>query len=605
MVKYPFIMSKEDKKEFRESNWEELLKEALLKWTRESNIDPNDPSSPFYKIEYDPVIKLLMMALAHETNKIKDDISMFRENILEEFTEKVIPVSMVQPIPSFTVVQTSKAKNIQNNCYASEETPFIIERENENTKPDARTKIRDKFTFIPLLRTRIVDARITSVQNAGINKYLVRLECGDPISDLSGISFYIANKEFSDVTVAIDDKMLPLIKADDYEKLPFSAWFSMESILTEKSLTFGTSEYWKDIVISNNIRFFIVDAYDTSKLNLARFGRNIDLVLEFTSPENDFRIDANDIKINCIPVVNVEKYTVTLSKDDPIKKISDEGYDLSMTDRGGGAAAPYRKQFLHLLAGSSPESERDTFVLRRFGMERFNKKELLLQIKSIVNRFRSDYYAYLENDGLRDGEKIKKLSISLTDVLDEVKNEGEPSYGIYLILSKKERDYEQNKRIEVSYLLTDGTLSNGIKTDASVRQVSSEFDKNATKLLMETQGGKDVQMDKETKKRIAQYYVLTKDRLFTKSDIRAFCYKELHLRYAIGRSSILKIDIRNKIESLSHETTRFIQVEIVLNQMQETIKNNNFSLMEDQLKKMIEIRSMNLYPVRVKVSASL
>jgi hypothetical protein len=596
-------MSKEEKKEFRESNWEELLKDALLKWTREGNIDPNDPNSPFYKIEHDPVIKLLIMALAHETNKIKDDISMFRENILEEFTEKVIPVSMVQPIPSFTVIQTSKVKNIHNDCYASEETPFIIERENENTKPDARAKIRDKFTFIPLLRTRIIDARITSVQNVGINKYLVRLECGDPIRDLSGISFYIANKEFSSVTVAIDDKTLPLIKSDDYKKLPFSAWFNMENVLAEKSLSYGTSEYWKDIVISSNIRFFIVDAYDTSKLSLERFGRNIDLVLEFTSHENNFRIDANDIEINCIPVVNVEKHSVRLSKDDPIKKISDEGYDLLITDKRRGTEAPGRKQFLHLFAGSSPDSERDTFVLRRFGMERFNKNELLLQIKSIINRFRSDYYAYLENDGLRDGEKIKKLSIALTDVLDEVKKEGEPSYGIYLILTKKERDSEQNKSIEVSYLLTDGTLSNGIKTDASVRPVSSEFDKNATKLLRETQGGKDVQMDKEAKKRIAQYYVLTKDRLFTKSDIRAFCYKELHSRYVIGRSSISKIDIKNKIESLSHETTRFIQVEIVLNQVQGAIKNNNFSLMEDQLKKMIEIRSMNLYPIKVKVFA--
>jgi hypothetical protein len=604
MVKYPFIMSKEGKKELRESNWEELLKEAILKWTSESNIDPNDPNNPFYKIEQDPVIKLLMMALAHETNKIKEDISLFRENLLEEFTEKVIPVSMVQPIPAFTIVQTSKAKNILNDCYASEETPFIIEKESENTMPEGRARIRDKFTFIPLLRTKIVDARIALVQNVGINKYMVRLECGDPISDLMGVSFYIANKEFSDVTVAIDDKMLPLIKTDDYEKLPFTSWFSMESVLTEKSLTFGTPEYWKDIVISNNFRFFIVDAYDTNKVNLARFGRNIDLVMEFTSPENDFRIDVNDIEINCIPLVNVEKVSVRLSKDDPIKKISEEGYDFSLIDnRGGGVAASYRKQFLHLVAGSSPESERDTFVVRRFGMERFNRKELLLQIKSIANRFRSDYYAYLENDGLRDGEKIKKLSIAMTDVLDEVKKEGEPSYGIYLILTRKERDSEQNKSIEVNYLITDGTLSNGIKTDASVKPVSTEFDKNATKILRETQGGKDVQMDKEVKRRIAQYYVLTKDRLFTKSDIRAFCYKELFSRYAIGRNSITKIDIKNKIESLSQETTRFIQVEILLNQLQGPIKNNTFGLVEDQLKKMIEIRSMNLYPVRVKVSA--
>jgi hypothetical protein len=596
-------MNKADKKEFRESDWEELLKEALLKWTKEANIDPTDPSGPFYKINQDPIVKLLMMALSHETNKLNDEISMFRENLVDEIIGRVIPAGQVHPVPSFTVIQTSKVKGVRNEVYANAETPFIIERDVESTKPNIRTKTKEKITFIPLLKTRIVDARIGTIENRGLNKYLVRLECGELLRDLSGISFYIANKEFSDLVVTLDGKPLPLIRPDDFDKLPFTEWFNMESCLFEKSLAYGTTEYWKDIVIASHTRFYTIDTYDTRNISLERFGHRIDLEFEFTSSGNDFRIDSNDIEINCIPAVNVEKNSVRLSGHDPIKKIGEEEYETLSAERADTVFAPCQKQFIHLVAGSTPECDKESFVLRRFGIERFNRKELLLQVKSIVNRFRSDYYAYLENEGLRDGEKMKQLSMALNEVFDEVRKEGEPTNGIYLILTKRDSDPARQDPIQVSYLVTDGSRVNGIKPDASIKPVSGEFDKNSTRLLRVTQGGRDFLMNKDQKRRIVQYNVLTRDRLFTKSDIRFFCYKELQTGYSIEKNSVSAMQVTNKSETVSRETTRFLEVFIGLKQVPDFIVNNDFSQMEDRLKKMIEIRSMNLYPIRVRVTA--
>ncbi|HOY32890.1 MAG TPA: hypothetical protein PKW80_13510 [Bacteroidales bacterium] len=432
------------------------------------------------------------------------------------------------------------------------------------------------------------------------NLFKVTMECNEHINDLSGVSFYFTTKRFTDLSISINDKSLPLIKPGDYANLPFTEWFDTENMLFDQSVIYGNKEFWMDIFAVNNLPYFIVDNYDSQKISSGS-GNTIEMIFEFTTLDPNFSFDSKDVLINCVPIVNVEKQSVTLSHEDPIRKIATEKNIVRIKNGGElKQESTEQKQFLNLLSPSPPDYERNDFTLRRFGMERFNKNELLLQINSVLNKFSSDYYAFMTNNELKDGEKIKNIYLALKEVADELKKQENSGYGMYLILNQSDTLSEFNKTINVSYLLTDGALANGINPN-SVVQTDIQFDVKATRLLMETAGGNDMEMNNEIKNRIAQYYFLTKDRLVTKADIRSFCYKELAVSFSISKEIIEKIDIRNEFEFSSQEKLRYVLIEIRLNKAQGNVNRDVFSRIENQLKKMIEIRSANLFPFQVRV----
>ncbi|MFZ4398527.1 MAG: hypothetical protein ACOYO1_00720 [Bacteroidales bacterium] len=589
------------KNELDKKNIEELLKEAMSLWDKEGYFDSDDKNSQFYNIENDPVVKLLMTALAYQSNNIKEEIYRFKNNLLEELTEQIIPYNLIKPIPSFSIIETKKEKSIDYDCFANEETPFILEKEID--KGNSKRKEKEVFQFIPLIKTKIIDARIDSVQKIEQNKFSVIMVCDEPITDLNGISFYFLTNLFSDISISINNFILPLIKPNNYEKLPFTGWFNNESILFENSLFYGTIEYWRELFVVQDFKLFIVDKYDTTKIILNRNSNKIEMKFEFVSNEADFNLDINEIKINCVPIVNVEKQSITLSHDEPIKKIANENqFDLSLKESNERISSSDHKQFLNLLAPTQSIYDRSLFSIRRFGMERFNKNELLIQINTLLNKYSSDFYAFRGVNGLKDGAKLRNLNIALKDVIDEIIKDEKPNQGIYLVLNQSDSLYEQNKSIEISYLLTNSVRANDININSTIRP-SIEFDKKETRLLRETSGGKDWEMNQEIKKNIAQYCFLTKDRLVTKSDIRFFCIKELLLKYSIKEELIENIDILNEIETTTQGSHRYILIDIIL---KSTFTNKfDLSRMENQIKNMIEIRSTNIYPIKVKISILL
>jgi hypothetical protein len=584
--------------EFEHQDADALLKKAISLWKKDGFYDDENEKSQFYDIAKDPIVRLFMIALAHQTNNIKDEISWFKENLLEEFIEKIIPYHLVKPIPAFSIIQTSKEESIENDCFTNSETPFILEK--ENLKIGGSGNEKDKFQFIPLLKTKVIRAQIFSIQKIEQNKFNVIMMCNEPVSDLCGVSFYFTTKTFTDLSISINGKSLPLIKPGDYENIPFTEWFDMENVIFDQSLIYGTKEFWLDVFVANNIQYFIVDKYDSKRLSLG-YDNRIEMIFEFTTPDLRFNFDENDLKINCVPIVNVEKQSISLSNDEPFRKIATEkNSDKNKNNKEDRIDSVSQKQLLNLMAPSQLNYDRNDFTMRRFGMERFNRNELILQINSILNKYSSDYYAFMDSEGLKDGDKIKNLNYALKEVVDELKKHENPSYGIYLILNKNNSLSESKNSMEINYLLTDGSRANGINTFSTI-VTPIQFDAKASQLLMETSGGKDMEMNNELKNNIAQYYFLTKDRLITKSDIRSFCYKELSFRFSINRESIEKVDIRNEFKITSQEKSRFILVEIRLNESKSHLYKDGFENIEMQLKKMIEIRSANLFPVQVKM----
>lgn len=584
-------MSNNKYRNIAEKNTDELFKRALEIWERNSQLDIDDENNPFYKIEQDPVVRLLIAALSYQENQIKREIHSLKDNIIEDFINQTIPSNLIKSIPSSSIIQTAKLKNMEQECFADEETPFIIDVPQETGK----TKKMENFCFIPLLRTKIVNAHIDNINYLENNRWGVGLIFDDPIKDLSGMSFYFPNKKISNLKLLINNNSVSVISPEDYDKLPFTKWFNVNNMLFEKALTFGTTESWYDIFAARNFSLYYVDSYPMEYVHEDERDNYIQLVFEIDSPDPYFYLDNEDVLINCIPVVNVEKDSVSLSKEKPIAKAAAERDYESKQNQNGVIR---QKQFLNLLHPDDDQYNIENIIIRRFGAERYNKNELLLQLDAILNRYVSDYAAFRDFDDLKDGNKMQKLNIALKDIMEAIIDDDDPTFGCYLMLNLDNTLTLPTQSIKIDYLLTDGQQANGIENPKTIN-TSVIFDKKKTSLLLETAGGKDEMLNKEQKKQLSRYAVLTKDRLYTQADLKSFCIKELLYRYNLNQQDIKRIDVRKETSTHSNSKKRIILIEISLVEGFEL--GIDLNIIENVLEKMIKARSLSILPVEVKI----
>ena len=534
-----------------EQHRRQLIKEALEYW---------DERGEVREIEKDPVMKLLFTALAYQSHSISREISNFQEKTVNELRNKLIPYHLIKPFPALSILQTKIGKNKNDSI---ESLPSFIVDEKTVFKFG-----KNKMQFSPLFETKIVNAEIAKKQ-IDESDYTIRLELSSEVTvdDFSGMSFYFEDiKSAPDIKISLNDQFLPLIRPDDYDNLPFTDWFRHHYLLREENqLQMGSYDYWQEFYIKQQVHLYYINKYNTSKI------RNISnspvFKIHFKNI-SDFQYfhDCN-IKINCLPIINVQKMSITLSNNEPIKKLTAE-----------------KSVFLSLLVDENTDDKDDNYYIRHFGVERFNRDELLFQINDLFNRFISDYYAFKDIFELKKGEKLENLYNSFKEILPTIiKNDNSNYSGVYAILKLNKNLKFRNEELSIDYLVTNCELANGIREGENPDLTSEFLSKEGTVLLKETSGGRGEDVNEESLNHLARYNILAKDKIVTSSDLIAFCYKEL----------------KNKIQNVTvNNTGRKVDVVIQM-------KNDYFpdeqekQYYESLLQQKIKVRSIFSLPVNV------
>ena len=537
-----------------EQHRRQLIKEAIEHW---------DEKGELRDIESDPVVKLLFSALAYQSHSISREISTVQKNLVNEFRNKLIPYHLIKPFPAFSIIETSLKKNEDSNIEPLES--FIVDDKCEFEFG------KTKMMFAPLFNTKILNARISDKQADKDSLTIqLKLSCESVIEDFSGMSFYFEESGMvPDIEISLNDKKLPLINPDDYDNLPFTDSFQHHYLLREENQQqFGNYDYWQEFFIKNRVHIFYINDYDTSiiknKSTFPVFKIHFKSRLELQYFQN------RNIKINCLPVINVQKRSVTLNNSSPIKKLSEE-----------------KGVFLSLLVNENSETNDENFYIRHFGIERFNKEELLFQINDLFNRFVSDYYAFKEIDELKKGEKLENLYKAFRELWPVIMRNKNINYsGVYAILKLKNNLRYQSNDVVVNYLTTNCELANGIREGEKAGQASEFLDMGSTILLKETIGGREEEFKEDGLNHLARYNLLTKDRLVTISDLKAFCYREFKnkVQNVIATNTGKRIDIQIKLKG----DVSFDQQE----------KNYYESLLRQKIK----VRSLFSLPINITIS---
>ena len=559
-----------------------LMQKVLESWKREGKWDGNNPNSPFYGFEKDPLLRILLTAFVYQTNGLKADIQNIEKDLISDFQNAILPYQLTQAIPAFTMIKTAKNESDKNEIFCDESTTFLVKKES--------LRVKEYFPFHPLFRAKIIGMNVNGVTKIASDKWNVNIDVSDTDSDLSYFGFLVNGLKYSDLNVYWNNEKLPLIKPWEYDRFPKTPWFADSNAAYNKSLLFGDETRWHDLWAELNVNYYMV---------VPTFHRPIDsdminFVFEFVGMSKPFNFEAENLVFNCLPALNVIKKDFQLSNNEPIAKLAVEpGYEEEEENavrmvNSALAENSHPDFFMNLIKNpNSTPDDWDKVSLRRFGCERFNLDELVRLAHQLSNRYESDFYAFQKIHKMQNVDKIRRLDIVLKDIIGVISNTATPKTGVYAIMNSGKADAQTN--IQLSALFTDGAYSNEIDVFSEVMPPKS-FDKKETRLLFKTFGGKDEVIDKDEKNLLAKYYARTNDRIVTRADIKAFCFRYFNQN---GFGDAL-LDVTSAIERKDGLATQHVTLQLKNDFVRD---REDIPMLIERLKKLIQVRSVNLIPV--------
>ena len=519
---------------------DELIQEAIRIW-RES-----DHPDQLEGIEQDPVFSLLMTALAYQSNELESELEQMKSDVLDEFARMLTPYEVGHAIPATAVVETALQTGVS---------------EIELSDRHVFTLVESGASFIPLLRTRVLNMTIRSIVRMDGRRWKVSLKFDTPISDLSGFCFCIKNHNYKDLKLTISGQPLPLVSPWEFSELPLSPCFDIDTILYNQTNTYAASVSCLDLFARQNVRMYCIKSHQGKKFIPADTD-SLDIVFEFTGLKEGFLFDKDNLALNTVLLVNAHVHSVDLSSATPMVRVAGFRSQSSGSDN-------VSQQFLHMIRPSTDQIYGKFPVeVRKVAADRFNQGSLVNLLNNLISKYYTDFYAF---QTLRD-EANDRVMKDLIDILLRMRDAARIDMeqripGVYLMLRPQADRQSQPVNLSVSYVTTMGSA------------VNSQLTVNST------------------------FYMTTNDRLVTPADIKLFCYTELQTRYGITRSMVKSVTVSHRQQQERWNAGYEILAEIVL-------KDNTFirrgfedkiSMAESLMQAMISVRSANIYPINVTI----
>lgn len=554
---------------------EELKREALAIWQQ------SDQADALEGIGEDPVFSLLMMAFAYQSNELDGELERLKTEVLEDFSRILVPYEMGHATPATAVVEAALQDDVAEMSLG-ESSVF---------------RLSSDHPFIPLLETRALNANVRSIVRLDGRRWKVSLGFKHPVTDLSSFAFVIKDTVFRNLTVSVKGQPLPLIKPWQYSELPLTPCFAPDSMTYNLGQVCNVSLLPMDLFARQNIRLFCIERHDPRKF-IPQETEQIDLVFEFTGIPEDFRFDKSSLCLNPVLLVNAQVHEVTLSSDSPIARIA------------GGQSSPTpdknlsSRQFLHLVRPSDNQIYGNTELeVRGVAGDRFNQGSLLKLLSCVLSKYRSDFYAYQQLKGTFTENTVYQLETALSQLREEsAQNVLRSVSGVYLM--PRNRSQKKDFSLNVKYLTSAGAAVNGQLSQSSSFTAPSGFKQGEVRVIAPPVPGTDELRDEGALFSLMRYSLATGDRIVTLADIKQFCYKELMVRYGIGGDLVKRLRLNRRQQQDGAGCGYEIVVEIALagTPFVKRSFSDKLSQAELLMRKMIEVRSTSIYPVRVQIT---
>ena len=514
--------------------------------------------------QMDPILKMMLVALLNEEQKILDYVDSTAQRIVDRYCSDFIPWRQVGATPAITLLNPTFRKKDAG----------IVNVGTGNVFTYKSSSSRLPLNYIPLFNTSLMSFLELYILSPDKMKYgngerwismekkncvWVGIVMKTEVECLQGVSMLIRGTGGilpKRISVGIDNKELEFSSMREMENIemaePFDAqqasrqFFSILNIWKESLLNMDDASL---IYITDQIRdrdmfkprtypkIFqqwledeVLDCFDENTLWLR---------LDF--PEDYVVSSSLDITLNILPVVNVDVNSLTLTQATPIAKLQkqDDSFFLGILET---SAASYRQGF---------NTTSDEILIRDFDASCYHNGDLYREVRQLYNRFIDDYYAFIEYNGIKDGEVLKKLRETINKLGKSVGNSNAKfkfDSGTYVM--KNMDQYPPTSSTKVSYMTTQGKSGNTPRIGDMMENKKVPGIEQKVPVIVSAIGGTD-KASADDRYELLRYYSLTGDRLYTKMDIDAFLRKEIMQKF--GKSEFHRIFIKISVEGMGGE----------------------------------------------------
>lgn len=562
----------------------------------------------------DPVAKMMLVALVNEVQKIQDYIDSTAQRIAERYCTDFIPHREISAVPAITLI---------NPLFRPKKDTGIISVGTGDYFSYKKKDSKIQINYIPLFNTSLLPYSDLYILTSN------RMSYSQGVRDISmdksnhvwiGITTKTEIESVQDLSLLISgtNGVLPerIFVGVDNKPIDFSTMKEMENIDMAEPFDaqqssgqfFSFISVWKENLLNmkDTALIYLTDKTHDRDLFKPRayprvfqqwledetldcFDANT-LWLQLEFPEGYSVPDTCNITVNVLPVVNVDVNSLTLTQASPIAKLQnkEDSFFLSILE----TSSLSHKQGFNMNA--------EEIIVRDFDASCYNNGSLYRDVRNLYNRFIDDYYAFIEYNGIKDGEVLKQLRETINRVGKSV-GESNAKFkfdsGTYVM--KNMNQFPTTSSTKVSYLTTLGAIGNTPQVGETMENKKLPAIEQKVNIVVSAMGGTDkVSADKMYEQ--LRYYSLTNDRLYTKMDIEAFLRNEVMTMF--GKEEFKRIFIRLNVEGAggpnSLQRGLYIDIEFKDKKNYEKAVQNSF---DNLTKQKIEGKSCISMPINVRL----
>ena len=526
----------------------------------------------------DPVAKMMLVALAHQSCEIERKMDQTVERLSERFCDQVLLQSNLKAQPAVTVLSIGNG----HEC-----TPYFID---EN---DAFTYKPTKCNYRPIFKTRIVPGRLmacfmnnTLLQPGKLpvqatwpdNRYNKELwlafDSAGEVNTLEDVMIALSHPLPDDsLTAEVGDVQIPLSLVMEDMPRTLNSNFMLAEFWKKSLVYYGLWLYRfgkcsnKRTLHRGEIPAWIMDSY--AQEILEPFIGNRFLWIRIKTDRGISLPLDTAILLNCIPAVNYDIQDVKLNYSEPIQRLEND------------------KTGTYFLDVVQNQEQAQDFFIRDFDVNQYDNERIREDVTNLYRHYVNDYFAFVDSNSLHDGATLRSLRQSMMQVydsLDEFRSGNVRRYGgTYAIRNPR----NNQQPMVLTYFTTNGERGNLLRRGG--RLTSTNAAVGDVEALIDATGGRNKVRDIKTRKELARHIVNSNDRLFTKMDLLQYCKMEFMRAFGEEAISYCNISLSESNVPVDRHIEKCINVhfQILSESLKEEINKSDFF---DYLKINIELR---------------
>ncbi|MDR2232005.1 MAG: type VI secretion system baseplate subunit TssF [Tannerella sp.] len=575
---------------------------------------------------FDPVLKLLVEALASEINKLSNEMENMEVRLLERLAAILTPDLFLAVRPAHMILH---AKPVEEEATVGKS--YVIQYKKQESSV---------IDFSPAGTFRLLDGDVHALICAG-TYYGIDSQKSKEMIEKSrrrsekftgnlwiGMKIHPSLREIRNLSFYFD---LPNIEKrnDLFDLLPYSRWEQDGGRLSIHTgiecepdpdgehfplASFDPSKLSEESILEHYNRRFITvrgkivnnkNKYGVLPDEIAEFFPEVQsdgglmplLWLKITLPPgfDDYILDDFFVSINAFPVINRRFYSQT-AKSTPLVSLfrfeTDVNEYFLSIDR---VSDSNRRRYMPLPYRQVMKDDEDmgTYILKRAGAERFDSRNARESISNIVDLLREENssFAMLGQSFILDMVRtIDAELVAMDSKLSAVRINRDISS--YLVIDSE----EAGETLYVDYWVTNCESANGIKSGAKMIQKGGLLASNSIITLTQSYGGK---RRSDHTPEMYKYSLTTRDRIYTEEDIVNFCHA--HFGDRISSATVTK---GVRVSPRPREgLIRSIDVHVKLNENAPAGPSIQQD-MEDRLLSLLKQRSPEMYHYSVYITRS-